>query len=445
MTALQNPNHPDQPDQPEDLGFELPPPSRTSRTGVIVVLAVLVGGGVAFGLMQRSRAHSRVEAPSGETKAIRVDVIKPAVVDSNRALALPGTVRALEQTKIYPRVTGYVRKWYADIGDKVKAGQLLVEIETPELDAQIAQARAQIAQTQAAVNQVAAQRDYSKSNTARYSSLADQQLVSKQQVEQTQAQAQTDEASVVSAQSNVVAAQANLRRLIETQGFNRIVAPFAGTVTTRNIERGDLVSETKTVELYTIAAIDPIRVFIEVPQTVAASIQPGSDAQLTVREFPGRKFAGKVTRSAGALDPDLHTMTTEIQIPNPDGALMPGMYVQAALEFPVPHRVLEIPSTALYSDAQGLRVAVVDAQHKAKFVPITLESDTGATLRVATGLTGDEQMIKIAVPGLVEGDPLEIAPPTGVAAKGDAKGSQAKAPAADVKDAAKPAEAADKK
>jgi len=157
----------------------------------------------------------------------------------------------------------------------------------------------------------------SKSNTQRFESLADQKLISKSQVEQTQAQASTDEASVASAQSNVVAQQANVRRLLETQAFSRVVAPFAGTITTRNIERGDLVSETKTTELYTVVAIDPIRVYVDVPQTVVASVRSGTEATLVVREFPGRKFVGKVTRAAGALDPDLHTMTTEVRCPTP--------------------------------------------------------------------------------------------------------------------------------
>jgi len=411
------------PAEAEDLGFPLPSPGRTSRAKVIIALAVVVGAGFAFGWVQRSKAHSRVDAPAAAARAVRVEVTRATVIDSDRAMALPGTVRALEQTKIYPRVTGYVRKWLVDIGDKVTAGQLLVEIDTPELAAQLSQARAQLAQAEAAVNQVVAQRDFSKSNTARYASLAGQQLVSKQQAEQTQAQASTDEASVVSAQSNVAAMQANVRRLVETQGFARVVAPFAGTITTRSIERGDLVSDTKATELYTLAAIDPVRVFVDVPQTVVASVRPGAEATVVVREFPGRKFAGKVTRSAGALDPDLHTMTTEVQVPNPDGALMPGMYVQAQLTFPAPHRVLEVPSTALYSDAQGLRVATVDAQLKLRFAPITIERDTGATLQIATGLTGDEQIVKIAVPGLVDGDALEIAtaPSAGSAAPAAAK------------------------
>jgi membrane fusion protein, multidrug efflux system len=397
--------------EPEDLGFALPPPARTSRARVLIALALAAGGAFAFGWSQRSKAFNHGAAPAAESRLTRVEVIKPALVETDRALTLPGTVRALEQARLYPRVTGYVRRWLVDIGDKVTAGQLLAEIDTPELDAQLAQARAQLAQAQAAVKQVAAQRDYSRSNTQRFETLADQKLISESQVEQTRAQASTDEASVASAQSNVAAQQANVRRLIETQAFSRVIAPFAGTITSRNIERGDLVTESRAAELYTLAATDPVRVFVEVPQTVAASLRVGAEATLSIREHPGRKLVGKVTRSAGALDPELHTMTTEIQVPNPDGALMPGMYVQATLAFAVPRRVVEIPATALYNDAQGLRVAVVDAQRKAHFVPITIERDTGSTLQIATGLTGEEQVVKIAVAGLAEGDPLEVSAP----------------------------------
>ena len=418
---------------PEDLGFALPQPARTSRTTVIIAIIILLGGGFAFGWSQRSKAHERVAVVSSEARTTRVQVVVPAVLASDHALALPGTVRALEQTKIFPRATGYVRRWLVDIGDKVTAGQLLAEIDTPDLDAQLAQARAQLAQAQAAVKQVAAQRDYSRSNTQRVESLADQKLVSKSQVEQTQAQASTDEASVASADANVVAQAANVRRLVETQAFARVLAPFAGTITTRNCERGDLVAEGKTTELFTLVATDPVRVFLEVPQSVAPSVRTGSEASLAVREFPGRKFTGKITRSAGALDPDLHTMTTEVQVPNADSALLPGMYVQAELTLPVPHRVVELPATALYSDALGVRVAVVDAQQKAHFVPITIERDTGATLQIAAGLTGGERVVKIAVPDLVEGDALEVVPDPAAATK--AAGAEAK-PGAGAKPAA---------
>jgi RND family efflux transporter MFP subunit len=297
-----------------------------------------------------------------------------------------------------------------DIGDKVTAGQVLVEIETPELAAELAQARAQLLSARANVKQATAQRDYSKSNSTRYTTLADQQLVSKSQVEETAAKAATDEATVSASESNVVAMEANVRRLVEQQSFNKVVAPFAGTITTRNVERGALVQTGGTTPMFTLVATDPVRIFVDVPQTIAPSVRNDTPAVISVREFGGRTFSGKVTRSAGALDEDMHTMTTEIQVPNADGALMPGMYVQAAITLPTPHKVLEVPSTALYSDAEGVRLATVDPQHRVKFAKIVIERDTGATIQITSGLTGDEQIIKIAVPSLRDGDIVTVAP-----------------------------------
>lgn len=398
----------------EELGFELPVPAKSSRTRVLAMIVVVVGGAFVIGYTQHHRAQGATPIASESSGAVRVDVIKAKAIDSNLALELPGVVKPLEETKIFPRTSGYVRKWNVDIGDKVKEGQLLAEIDTPELDAQIAQARAQLAQAQAAVKQAIAQRDFAKSSSARYETLASQSLVSKAQVEQQQADAQTGEANVVAAQSNVAAQEANLRRLVDTKGFATVTAPFAGTITTRTIDRGSLVTDNGTTAMFTLDATDPVRIYIDVPQSVAPSIRVGSEAKLTVREYGAREFVGKITRSAGALDPELHIMQTEIQVPNPDGALIPGMYVQASLTLPVPHRVLEIPATALYNDANGLRVAVADAQNRVHYVPITIERDTGAALWVATGLTGDERIVKIAVPTLAEGDLLDVsvaAPP----------------------------------
>ncbi len=392
---------------PDDLGFELPAAGKGSRAVIIGVLAVLVGGGLAFRYVRYHNAHAESARPQGDAIA-KVDVIKPNTLISSSALALPGITKALEETKIYPRTTGYVRRWLVDIGDKVQEGQLLAEIETPDLDAQLAQARAQLAAARASVKQAQAQSTYTKQNTARYQNLADQKLVSGSQLEQTQAQASTDEATVAATQANVAAAEANVRRLGDLQGFSKVTAPFAGTITTRTIDRGALLTDTGTTPMFTLVAVDPIRVFIDVPQTVAPSILYGSPATITVREFPGKPFTGTITRSAAALDPEFHTMSTEVDVPNPDHQLLPGMYVQAALTLPVPHKVIEIPATALYSDAQGLRVSIVDAQNRVKFVPITIERDTGATLWVATGLTGDEALIKVAVPSLIEGDPVEV-------------------------------------
>jgi RND family efflux transporter MFP subunit len=393
----------------DDLGFELPAPVKSSRTRVVAVFSIVVAGAFVFGYTQHHKARGATAITSDASGSVRVEVITAKTLTSDRALSLPGVVKPLEETKIYPRASGYVRRWAVDIGDKVKEGQLLAEIDTPELDSQIAQARAQLAAAKAAVKQATAQRDYAKSSAARYETLAGQKLVAQAQVEQQQSEAQTGEANVNAAESNVTAQEANLKRLVDTKSFANVTAPFAGTITTRSVDRGSLVQENGTTPMFTLVATDPVRVFIDVPQSVAPSIKPGAEAALTVREYGDRTFTGKVTRSSGALDPELHIMQTEIQVPNSDGALIPGMYVQAALSLPVPHKVLEIPATALYSDAQGVRIATVDAQNRVHYVPITIERDTGATLWVATGVTGDERIVKIAVPSLAEGDLVDVA------------------------------------
>ncbi len=399
---------PEIPAETEDLGFQLPSPAKGSRIGVLVGVVVVVGAGLTFGYLRYRKAHGEPLAGAEVIKPPRVELIKPTVLSSDLALTLPGTVRPLEETKIYARVTGYVRSWKVDIGDKVTAGQLLAEIDTPDLAADLAQARAQLASARANVKQAGAQRDYSKGNSARYVGLADQHLISKAQVEEQQAKAATDEATVSATESSVTAMEANVRRLTDLAGFSKIVAPFAGTVTTRAIERGALIREGATVPLYTIVAIDPVRIYLDVPQSIATAIRNDTPAIVTVREYGSRAFTGKVTRFAGALDPDSHTMTTEIQVPNPDGVLFPGMYVQAAIKLPTPHKILEVPATALYSDANGVRLAVVDATHKVKLTKITIERDTGGTVYVATGITGDEQIVKIAIPTLLDGDTVDV-------------------------------------
>ncbi|HTL35533.1 MAG TPA: efflux RND transporter periplasmic adaptor subunit [Kofleriaceae bacterium] len=429
MTSPSQPSQPTQSPGPEDLGFELPAAAKSSWPKILVVVLLVVGGVFAVGYTKHhsGRGGSGAGMTTAEGGPLRVEVFNAKELSSDHALALPGVVRPLEEAKIYSRSQGYVRKWLVDIGDKVKEGQLLAEIDTPELDAQLAQARAQLAQARASVKQASAQRDFTKSSSSRYETLADQKLVSKAAVEQQQAQAATDEASVTAAESNVTAQEANVRRLQELQGYSKVTAPFAGTITARTIDRGTLVGEGGATPMFTLAATDPVRIFVDVPQSVAPSVRAETAASVAVREYAGRAFAGKVTRSSGALDPELHTMSTEVQVPNADGALLPGMYVQVSLTLPVPHRVLEIPATALYTDAQGTRVATVDAQNKIKMVPITIERDTGASLWVASGLNGSERIVKIAVPSALDGDPVEVVQAAAPAGSGSEGAQQARA------------------
>lgn len=423
------PHAPRDPHDPDDLGFTLPAAATTSRVWVVLALLVVIGGLFGYGYVKHRGAANAVPPPvvlAGEARTQRVQVFKAKVATSDQAIDLPGSVKALEQTLIYPRASGYIRAWHADIGDKVPAGFVLADIDIPDLDAQLNQARAQLLAAQAAIKQAQAQGTYSKSNAARYQGLADQQLVARAQVEQTQAQAATDEATLAANRANAAAAEANVRRLQDLAGFSKVTAPFAGTITTRTVDRGALVTEGNGTPMFTLVAADPVRVFVDVPQNVAPSIKIGAEVLVTAREYAGRPFKGKIVRQSGAYDPDLHTMSTQIDVPNPDGALSPGMFVRAALSLPIPHDVYEIPASALYSDAQGTRVATVDAQHKVHYVKIGIERDTGATVQVATGLTGDEQIIKVSVPSLLDGDAVDVAESAPAAGSAGSAGSATK-------------------
>ncbi|KYF80134.1 MFP family efflux transporter, partial [Sorangium cellulosum] len=335
-------------------------------------------------------------------------VVSPQPVSSDRALVLPGSIQPLEETVVYPRVSGYVRKWSADIGDKVEEGQVLAEIDTPELDQELAQARAQLVQANAGLVQAQANRDLSRSSVQRYQQLVPAGVAPQEELEQRQGQAHVAEASVTVAQAAIAAQQANIQRILDLKKFAKIAAPFAGTVTSRTIDRGALVTAGNGTPLFRIAATDPVRVFVGVPQDVAPSVRIDAPAKVTVREFAGQPFQGTIARTAGALDAATRTMNTEVRVPNPDGRLLAGMYAEVALTLPTPHRVLEIPATALYNDAKGLRVAVVDAGGKIRFAPITVERDTGATIHVSTGLDGSERIVKLASAELTDGMAVEV-------------------------------------
>ncbi len=400
-----------------DLGFALPPPAHLTRTRAlaisVIVLAVLAG---AFLLRWLPKRHAReaLEADSrGQQTAIpRVQTVAPVVVASEHAVSLPGSIQPLEETVVYPRTSGYVRRWLVDLGDRVKEGDLLAEIDTPDLDQQIAQARAQLAQAEAGILQAQANARFSKDNLARYRQLLPAGLASQQDFDKAKSQAEVDQASVGVAQSAAGSQRANLQYLGQLKTFSRVVAPFTGTITSRTVERGMLLTAGTATPLFRLSALDPVRVFVQVPQDVAPGVRVGAAAKVTIREFAGRAFEGTIAHSAGALDATTRTMMTEVRVPNPKGELITGMYVQVALTLPSPHKVLSVPATALINDANGLRVAVVEAREghdRIHLVTVLVERDTGPAIEIASGLSPDDRVVKLPSAELTEGREVEVA------------------------------------
>jgi membrane fusion protein (multidrug efflux system) len=312
---------------------------------------------------------------------------------------------------LFARASGYVRAWHVDIGDRVQQGQLLAEIETPELDQELLQARAQLLQARASRAQADANRKLAVANLERARRLAPTGIMSKAELEQNEAQAEVGSANVNVAEASVAAQQANIRRLEQLKSFSRVTAPFAGTITQRRVEVGALVTAGNGQPLFRLAAMDPARVFVQVPQDVAPSVRSGVPGTVTLREYPGRVFGGMVVRASGELDSATRTMNTEIRVPNGEGALLPGMYAEVAITLPSPHRVFDIPATALMNDSRGQHVAVVDGQQKLHLVPVVIERDNGATLAVSSGLSGNEQVVEIGSAAFLEGMQVEIATP----------------------------------
>ena len=384
---------------------------------IVIAVVTLAGLFLAGYLPRRHEQKSAIAATAAQTPS--VNVIHPRVDSNVRTLTLPGSLQALEATAVYARATGYVRRWYVDIGDKVTQGQLLAEIDTPDLDQQIDQARATLGQTRASLEQAAANAKYAAITAVRYHDLLTQHFVSQQDVDQTQAQADVGAANVHAAQSAVAAQSANLRQLEQLKSFARITSPFAGTITERNIERGTLVTpgSAQGKPLYMIAISNPLRLFIKVPQTFASGIAPGATVKVRVRQYPGRDFAGKITRTAGALDAATRTLTVEAEVANDQGELFPGAYADVTFPAPLAHGVTVIPVSALIVDAQGTRVATVDAQSKAHFVLVQVGRDQGQEVEIVSGLTGQENVIAAPAGDLVEGTSVAAVPQL-VAAQG---------------------------
>lgn len=373
--------------------------SRGSLKTVGIVAAVVALVLVAAGIFTRHRSDSQLATWTSAQATPIVTVIHPKAAGDSDALTLPGAVQAYNSAAIFARTTGYIRKWFVDIGDPVRAGQTLAILDAPEVDQQVAAAEADL-QTARANRALAA------STATRWRDLLAKDAVSKQETDE-----KIGDLAAKSAIAN--AASANVRRLGALQGFTRLTAPFAGVVTSRSTQIGALVTAgtAASTPLFTVAAIDRMRIYVRVPQASSGQIRQGMHATLTVPEFPGRDFDVTLTRSAGAVDPQSGTVLVELQAPNADRALKAGAYAQ--VKFPVGSggSGVRLPSSALIIGAKGTQVAVVGADGKARLKTVTIGRDDGDSVAISAGVTAADRVIDSPPDSLQSGDPVRIAPP----------------------------------
>jgi RND family efflux transporter MFP subunit len=379
-----------------------------SKRHLWIAAAVLVLAAAFFaGYLPRRLARKKLAAGT-PTAAVapRVSVVKAVLVDPARQLQLPAALVADQQTLVYARASGYVSRWLVDIGDRVKKGQLLVQLDTPELDKQLTQAKASLSQTMAALAQAQANRDYAYITSKREAQLFAKSLISAQENDQALTQARVWDANVNAAKATVAAQRANVGQLEQLVSFGKVYAPYDGTITRRLVDVGTLVNAgagTTAAALFEIASTDPMQAYVDVPQVYAPSVRVGAEAKVAVRNFRGRVFTGRITRTAGALDPASRTLRTEVDLPNPKGELLAGMYVDVSLDVAVTHQVIRVPSSAIIADARGVHVAVVDGSGKVKLVAVTTGLDNGNTIELVTGLSGGEQVISAPPSDVADG------------------------------------------
>lgn len=375
-----------------------PQPAKGNRLftfliGGVIVLAILG----AFTLFQR-RAQYHALAEETEARAIpTVAVIHPTAEVAQEDLVLPGTLQAYVDSPIYARTNGYLKKWYHDIGSRVPKGELLADIDTPEVDQQLSQARADLNTAQANAN-------LSRITATRYQDLIKTDGVSKQEVDNAVGDFEAKAATVHSAEANV-------RRLEELESFKHVYAPFSGVITKRNIDTGTLINAGNggaQQELFTLAQTDPIRVYVNVPEMYSPSVRAGLGAFLELAQYPGQHFEGKVVRTAESIDPNTRTLLTEVDVPNKNAQLFPGGYAQVHLQVKVAASRVQVPVNALLFRAEGLRAVVVDANHKTHLRQLTIGRDFGTTLEVLQGLAPNEWIVVNPADSLDEGQEVRV-------------------------------------
>jgi RND family efflux transporter MFP subunit len=381
--------------------------SESGRAGLTVLIVLVVAAAIVVaGVLPRMRAKAELRTTTNELAIPSVTVLHPKMGAPETEIVLPGNIQAFADSPIYARTNGYLKKWNADIGTHVKQGELLAEIETPEVDQQLDQARADLNTAQANFN-------LSKITSDRYNDLAKTESVSKQDVDNATGDFQAKKAMVDSAQSNV-------NRLLQMQQFEKIYAPFDGVITARNTDVGHLINSGASGpanELFHIAAVNKLRVFINVPQEDSSAAKPGLTADLTFQEFPGQRFKGNLVRTADSIDPASRTLLTEVDVDNANGKLLPGAYTEVHLKAPTATPSVILPVTALIFRAQGLQAGVVvkdkkdSSKNVAELRNIVLGRDYGNEVEVVSGLKPDDQVIVNPPDSLVDGEELRIVSP----------------------------------
>lgn len=346
--------------------------------GVVAVL--VVAGGV---LMLQRRSQFQALAENTEALAVpTVGIMHPSVQSGDEDLVLPGTLQAYVESPIYARTNGYLRQWYHDIGSRVNKGDILADIDAPEVDQQLMQARADL-------NTAQANEHLSQITAVRYTELLKTDGVSKQEVDNANGDLEAKRAIVQSSQANV-------HRLEELKSFQRVFAPFSGVVIQRTVDIGTLINAGNggtSQQLFYLAKTDPIRVYVNVPEAYAPSIRKGLGAYLELTQYPGQKFEGQVVRTAEAIDLSTRTLLTEVDVPNRSGQLLPGGYAQVHLKVKVQNQRLQVPVNALLFRSEGLRAVVIDANHHVHLQALAIGRDYGNTLEVLNGLKQDDWIV----------------------------------------------------
>ncbi|SIT47324.1 RND family efflux transporter, MFP subunit [Paraburkholderia piptadeniae] len=381
-------------------GHALPPRHlewRRAKIAVLVVLMLLAIGALRTVVANIMQNRSVTQMMQQNAKQY-VDVVTPKDNDGSNMTVLPGTLRGYVESPIYARATGYLLHWYADIGARVKEGQLLAELDTPEIDQELAQAVAQRDQIQSSLG-------LAKSSFERWQQLRQRDAVSQQELDERQSTYLQDVA-------NLAAAEANVKRLRQLEGFKRIVAPFSGVVTQRNVDVGDLIDAGSGTSraLFALAQSDPLRVYVQLPQAYAQNIKVGEDVVVTQAELPGQQFDGRITNISGAIDVPTRSLQIEVTLRNPDGKLRPGAYVQVAL--PSGARAqLTVPGNALLFRAEGPRLAVVDSDCVVHLRKVVIAQDLGQTLEIESGIEPTDRVIINPSDSINDGDHVEVMHP----------------------------------